>query len=405
MRVFNSVGRGLRRLGWKRPLNADDVLAGARRRARLDDFGDESFVEPLRVLLESFEEDAELTPLGRLMIRLNCVYYALSRLRVRHALKAIPEIPGQPVRRPVFVVGLPRTGTTLLHNLLCQDPSGRPLLLWEGFQPAPDPHLRPGKKDPRVRQARRLVWLTDRLAPQLRTVHPLGAEEPEECTQLLLCSFLTPAFLLLGRVSGYADWLRGQTPDDVRRTYEDYRSQLQLLQWGGPDGHWVLKSPAHSFGLDAILSLFPDAAVIQTHRNLAQVLPSACSLFGIVRGVYSDAVDPLQLGPELARRLHQGLIDPALRAREAHPGRVFDVSYDALVRDPLGTVRAIYAHFGREMDPEMGPRMERWLAANPANKHGKHHYDLAQFGLTREAVDREFADYQERFGVSAAAAR
>jgi hypothetical protein len=398
--VFNLVGRQLRQWGWRRRLSMDAILDKARRWTKLSDWGDERFREPLQVLLTSLEEDARLHPLGRLLCRLNCTFLAANRLRVRQFLQTHPEVLAKPVRKPLFVVGLPRTGTTLLHNLLCQDPGGRPLLLWEALHPAPDAATDAGKPDRRPLVAQRFVTLINRWgAPQLRTVHPLKADGPEECTFLLFSTFVTPAFFLYGDVRGYIEWLRGPGRDYSAWCYEQYRSYLQVLQWRRRPLHWVLKSPAHSFGLDALLTLFPDACVIQTHRDMKKVVPSACSLFAISHGLYSDEVDSRQLGGNIAQLLRGSMLERVASARERHPARVFDVSYPSLVADPIGTVRAIYHYFGLEVPESMEPRMRRWLARNPANKHGVHQYDLAQFGLTPKDIDRDFGAYQERFAA------
>jgi hypothetical protein len=394
-RVFNLVGRRLRQWGWRRRLSSEAILDAARRWTKLSDWGDERFREPLRILLDSLEDDARLNSMGRLLCRLNCTHLAANRLRVRQFLQAHAEVSTEAVIRPIFVVGLPRTGTTLLHNLLCQDSQGRPLLLWEALHPAPDA----GKPDRRLLAAQRLVTLINHWgAPQLKTVHPLKADGPEECTFLLFSTFVTPAFFLYGDVRGYLDWLHGPGRDEVFSSYEQYRTYLQVLQWRQPPRHWVLKSPAHAFGLEALLRLFPDACVIQTHRDMKNVIPSACSLFAITQGLYSDEVDCSRLGRTVAHLLRDHLLKRAAAARETYPTRVFDVSYSALVADPIGTVRDTYRYFGREISEGMERGMRAWLARNPAHKHGVHRYDLEQFGLTPDGIDRDFAAYQERFG-------
>jgi hypothetical protein len=400
-RLFNGIGRRLRRWGWRRRLSMDDILAAARRRTGLTDWGDERFLEPMRVLLASLEDEARLNPLGRLFMRLNLRHFVGNRLLVRQYLKDHPEALDKPVTRPLFVVGLPRTGTTLLHNLLCQDPTRRAPLFWELLQPAPAP----GRRDRRPPVARRLVHFLDRWgAPQLRTVHTLHADGPEECTCLLFNTFVNPAFFLFGDVSGYIDWLRGRGRELLPWAYEEYRTYLQVLQCQGRRAAWVLKSPVHAFALDALLQVFPDACVVQTHRDMNEVLPSACSLFAIMQGLYSDDVDARRLGPAVAESLRMHLDSYTERARDLDSTRVLDVAYRALLADPTGTVRGIYRHFNLDESEAMEQGMRRWLAENPANKHGVHRYDLEQFGLSRQQVERLFGPYQEQFIKPAAGA-
>jgi hypothetical protein len=174
---------------------------------------------------------------------------------------------------------------------------------------------------------------------------------------------------------------------------------LQVLQNQGRSAPWILKSPAHSFGLEALLAVFPDACIVQTHRAMKQVVPSTCSLFAIMQGIYSDDVDCRRLGPEIARLL--GLLQESASAdQKRFSTRMYQIHYRDLVADPLGTVRAIYRYFGLELREGMEQGMRNWLAKNPANKHGRHSYDLEQFGLTIQDLERIFVNYPEQFMIS-----
>jgi hypothetical protein len=385
--ALNALGRRLRSWGWKRPMTFQEVLDSACRYTRLSDWGDERFHEPLRVLVESLEEEAQLNPLGRLLMKGNLRHFLANRLWVRQYLKDHPEALEEPLPRPLFVIGLPRTGTTLLHNLLCQDASRRPLRMWEALQPAPSVNLAAGKRDTRRTKARLLASVINRWgAPKLRAVHAFHPDGPEECTSLLLNTFVSPAFLLLGNIPRYIAWLRGRGRQLLPWAYEQYRTFLQVVQHQGPRAAWVLKSPAHSFGLQALWGVLPDACVVQTNRDIKEVLPSTCSLFAIMQGLYSDQVDCRSLGPqilELMGEIHYHLRQDA----EQKPDRVFAVEYHSLLSDPLGTVRAIYRYFDLPLEDGMEERMQAWIATNPANKHGVHQYDLEQFGLTSQQVE------------------
>jgi hypothetical protein len=403
VRLFNGAGHLLRRCGWRRPLCADRILASARRRTGLDDFGPLDICEPLRRLTESLEQENRLTPLGRLLIRRELLQLARARLRIQAALKEHPEVLDERVDRPVFIVGMGRTGSTLLHRLLAQDPQVRALRYGETIDPATARASSPNGGHARL--ARMQFGLIYLLAPGLRSIHSLEPDAPEECRLLLMNTFRTPFFGQWGVISGYAKWLDGLGLENKLRVYESYRQQLQLLQWGRPPRRWVLKSPIHATGLEALLQVFPDAGVVQTHRDLAEVVPSTCSLFATFRGMYSDNVDLSLLGTHLVQNLVNRSLGVALRVRAAHPGRVFDVVYRDLVRDPTGTVRRIYERFGLPMSADLATNLQDWLARNPQDKHGRHRYSLEQFGLDRDAIDQLFPGYPESFGLPAEPAR
>jgi hypothetical protein len=397
VRLFNGPGQLWRRCGWRRPLSADRILTVACYRADLHDFGDLDVREPLACLVKSLERENRLTPLGRLLLHRQMVGLAEARLGVVAALKEHPEVLQQKVSRPVFVLGLPRTGTTLLHRLLAEDPDARALHPWEMVRPGPglDAH-----REQRVRQTRRaLAVLNGYLAPQLQAIHPMDAEAPEECRWLLMNTFRSLGFGSFGAVNGYQAWLEEQGRENTRRVSEEYRRQLQLLQWCRPPRRWVLKAPLHAYALGVLLRLFPDACVVQTHRDLQEVLPSLCSLFLTRYGVYSDVPDSPQVADEAVEHV-QRLLRPALQARAAHPGRVYDVAYRDLVRDPITALRGIYGHFGLPLSGTAEEAMRVWLVAHPQGKHGRHRYSLEQFGLDKGTIDRLFPDYPQCFSLA-----
>ncbi len=402
IRIFNGVGRLLRRCGWRRPLSAERILARACRRTGLDDFGELDVREPLRRLVESVEQENELTPLGRLIIRRELVQLASARLRIQAALKEHPEVLHERVDQPVFILGLGRTGSTLLHRLLAEDPQARAPRYGETMDPA---SARSSAAGAHVRQARRQFAWAAFLAPGLPSIHPLDAEAPEECRLLLMNTFRCPIFTQYGFMTSYVKWLQAGGPAEKLRVYEAYRRQLQLLQWRCPPRRWVLKCPAHSWGLEALLQVFPDACVVQTHRDLAEVVPSLCSLLATFRGLYSDTVDPRRLGPLVLESVVGHRLDANSRARESHPGRMMDVIYRHLVRDPVGAVREIYKRIGLPWNAELEKNVRDCLARNPRDKHGKHRYSLEQFGIDRAEVERMFPGYPESFGREAVGAR
>jgi hypothetical protein len=400
IRLCNWVGRRLEQCGVHlHRLTEASILNAARREAGLSDFGDEGFLVPLRQLLQSLRDEARLHPVGRWLMRRRLLDVLINRLRMHDDLKRNPEILDVPVRRPLFVTGLPRTGTTLLYNLLSQDPAGRPLTMWEACWLSPPPRAETRNTDPRIKQARRLVKLAYWLAPQLRTVHPLNADGPEEDLTLTLNTLISAGFSMLARLPGYEAWLRQLSLPEKVTAYQDYRRQLQYLQWRCSADHWVLKTPVHLVALDALLNVFPDACVVQTHRDPAKVVPSFCSLIAVFRGMGTDELDLRALGAWGLENCAD-LLDRAAKARQTTPGNVLDVRYAELICDPIGTVHRIYDHFGYPRSDRMDTRMRQWLTEDGHDRKPPHRYDPEQFGLDRATICEQFGAYCERHGLT-----
>jgi Sulfotransferase family len=403
LRVLNGVGGALRAAGVPLvPLDEATLCARATRATGLADFGDGRFREPLRRLLDGFEREAGLSVLGRLIARADVVRLLANRLRMMDAHTRHPEIAAGEIRRPIFVVGLPRTGTSILHELLAQDPANRVPMTWEVMHPWPPPERATYDADPRIAQVEKHFGGIDRLIPGFKTMHPMGARLPQECVALTAHDFASMLFSTTHRVPSYHAWLDAA---DLRWVYASHRRQLQYLQWKcppeRPPGRWALKSPGHLWALEALLAVYPDARIVQTHRDPLQVIASLASLVTLLRGLASDRVDPVAIGAEWTARLAAGLEHTmSVRARGLPPdARVFDVQFAELLRDEVGMVRRIYAHFDLALSSEAESRMRAFLAENPRDKHGRHRYALSSAGLDPATERGRYARYQERFGV------
>ncbi len=398
-RALNTGGNVAERAGMSVVrLDADDLLAEARRRAGHDNFGPPDLDEPLRRLLESYERDAALTFIGRIAARRDTLRLLEYRLRMEADRRRHPEIAAQKIRRPLFVTGLPRTGTTLLHGLLAQDPTNRVPVTWECMFPSPPPERHRRDRDPRIRAAERQIRWFHRLNPDFRRIHPTGARLPEECLIITSHSFQSFQFHTAHYVPTYQGWLE-QT--DLHESYAVHRRFLQHLQWHTGGERWVLKAPAHVFGQRALFDVYPDAGVILTHRDPLQVVASVASLHTSLRGTFSVRVDPVAVGAEQAARWADG-ITRALAARDAGcaPATSFvDVRYTDLVRDPIAIVQRVYERFQLPLTAVVEAQMRRFLADNPQGKHGRHDYDLAQFGLDPARERERFRKYRERFDL------
>lgn len=388
-RVVNVCGERLRRWGWRRPLTVGGIVDQARRATGLSDLGSEAFLAPLTALVESFEDVAEtaLHPMGRLLARHTLVRAVSNRLLFQHYWGQDPSVLNRLVQRPLYVVGLPRTGTTLLYNLLCQDPRGRPLMSYEALFPVPP---LPPASDLRRWQTRMSVWFLNWSAPQLPAVHALEANGPEECTWILQNTFVSPSFLLSAQLTRYHEYLTNLPREEVVKAYHYYADVLRLLQVPGDDRHWVLKSPAHRGALAELMEVIPSACVVQTRRDPREVVGSSCSLFAVSRGLFSDRIDEAALGREVLNLLVLGE-QRAQAAAAKYPERLLEIPFEELVAEPIAIVRRIYDHFGYVYSPEMEQGMRAWLAANPRGKRGRHRYSLAEFGLTEGDVLTEFA--------------
>jgi hypothetical protein len=397
VQAFNALSKlgSKLRLAGKR-ITPGRVVRAARRSAGHDDLGGD-VEDPLERLCESFDTEARLSPFGRFGAHGLLVAVVAKRLRIVARLAKHAEIHEEEVRKPLFVIGLPRTGTTLLLNLLAADPAARPLLGWEAFQPVP-PKRAPvfSRHDPRLRQFRRAVKMFDYFSPDLQVVHPIGVDAPEECLPLLMRTLTSWAFLFYADLRSYEEWLWERSRAELEEAYRFYRSQLQFLQRQRRGGHWVLKSPAHQYSIHALARVFPDACIVQTHRHLRHVVPSSCSLLAVARSIMSDEVNARELGRRSLESAEMLLGRMETTRAQVPAERRLDLRYDDLVADPIATVHRIYAYFGYERSEEHDERMRAWLAENPRNKRGVHRYSLEQFGLKPADIDWIGSDYHAR---------
>jgi hypothetical protein len=404
IRTGNTAGRSMRRVGFE-PISLEErsLLEAAHRETGLDDFDGEEFREPLRRILGGLETEARLTFLGRMVARRDLLGLLTSRLRLAEDRKRHPAIADEVVAPPFFIIGLPRTGTTLLHNLIAQDPAGRAPRTWEVMAPSPPPEPLTYDTDPRIDGAeRKLRWL-DWLAPDFKAIHPVGARLAIECIAILSHSFLSSRFHTTYRIPTYQAWLKAQ---DLRPAYAYHRRFLQHLQWRMPTERWVLKAPAHFYALDALFAVYPDARVVQTHRDPRVVLGSVASLTLALQSAFAEELDRAEIGREVVQSWTDGLAR-AMRVRHAGTiaaDRFVDVHYHELLQDPIAAVRRIYAHFELPLTVRAEGRMRRYLMRNPQHKHGRHDYDLETFGLDGPSLDRHFRPYREFFAIESEAA-
>lgn len=380
--------------------SAAALLDQAASRAGSSDWGDQGFVGNLELLLESCRETAQLNTMGLRLLPKILLRHLRNRLYVQGYLSSHPEAATAPISDPVIVTGLPRTGTTMLHNLLALDPSRRPLRLWEALHPVPAGGDSGPSRAHLVEQAESWLAQLYAMVPAFKAIHRGTAEGPEECDALLQNSFASQHFEDMFHVEAYSSWLSGTA---LSSEYAYYRLQLQVLASGDESAlPWVLKSPSHLGHLDGLLAALPDAVIVHCHRDPLEAVASYASLVFNVRQPYSDHVSPLAAGNHALVRCRAAM-DRALAVRESVSESTFvDVSYTALIGDPLRVLGELYEKLGRPLGGELESRTKRWLDENPQHRHGKHRYGLADFGLTAEGIGAALGPYLGRFSWAVA---
>jgi hypothetical protein len=366
-RIVRSVERKLKRNNWPAPL-----------------------LRALPPRAAAFNDDAKPSLFGALVLQDQFKKSATNALGFEDLIARHPEILEERIERPLFVLGLARTGTTLLQRLLSLHSGARYLPFWEAYSPVPyklGKHK--GGRDGRYAEAKRKLKLLKWVGPEFDKIHPIDVDDPEECYHLFRSHFLVPPGFDFGYVPSYWEWWDTKAHADV---YRMHKRQLQALQWLDRRQHWVLKCPNHLSGIDHLLDVYPDARIVYTHREPEKIIASLCSLAAVTWSMTSDEVDLNQVA-EFALNVAeccQGAGRTALRT--VSPDQIMHVEYDDLVANPVAMARSIYERFGYPSDPGLDARMADWLRNHPSDRHGRHTYQLSDFGLTENDVKRRLED-------------
>jgi hypothetical protein len=383
-------------------LDPDALIEEATRRAGgLRDLGTGPYLEPMKRLIASLSGEAQLNAIGRAIARERILGHTVSRLQYVEDRKRFPEIAKQEITRPVFIIGLPRTGTTILHDILAQDPANRVPMTWEAMFPSPPPETASFETDPRIETCEATFPAIDVMIPGFKAMHPMGARLSQECVTLMGEAMCTPLFHNQFRVPSYQDWVDDEA--DFGHVYAFHKKQLQHLQLRHARDRWVLKTGAHMWGLEHLLATYPDARIVFTHRDPVESMTSYASLTSLVRSMGSDSVDRREVASDWTARLRKA-VDHALAVREARDypeASFYDVQFQDFVADQFAVVEAIYAAFDLPMSDEGARRMRAFVAENPKGKHGVHRYTPEEYGVDPSAVRRAFEGYIERFELSA----
>jgi hypothetical protein len=376
-------------------LDEASVRKAAIKQTGLTDFGDPHYRQGLLRLLESAEQDAHLHPLGRFMVRNIVVNYLVQRLRLIEMRKTESEVFETPLHPPLLVTGLGRSGTTFLHNMLAVDPAQRALPQWLLYRPFPDRRRGGDGPDPRITQMEQDLQLRQPLFGDLDAKHYVRAETYEECILTLGLTFNSLIFSTLLPVWGYIEWYLKR--ENSGQKYREYRWLLQYFQSHDRDRRLALKAPAHSGNLEALVEAIPGALVMQTHRDPATCVASACSLIATFNLAVTDEID-LRRMTSLMLDWYALWSEHNLAFRAEHPDRIYDVYYEALVSDPIETVRGIYTHFGLTWTEAYASALASYIEQNPKGKHGTHRYAASDYGLTEAEINERLQPYIEHFG-------
>ncbi len=373
------------------------LIATACAEAGSDDFGGEGWRDGLTRVTDGLVDEARLSAIGVEIAYLDMIRALRNRLDVISWRKEHPEVAEQPITAPISIVGQPRTGTTILYDLLSQDPELRAPLTWEVDAPCPVPQPETYHSDPRIAQTQASIELSEQIIPGFLAFHPMGALVGQECVRITASEFTSMIFSVQYRLPSYCRWLMYDA--DHAGAYRYHRIFLQHLQSGVP-GQWLLKSPAHLWQLDALLAEYPDALIVQTHRDPLNVISSIAALTHHLRRMGSDESNIAECAAQSYEEIVVGL-DRATALRDSGTvpaDRVIDVQFSDFVNDPWATIKDIYESLGRELSPATATKMRDFLADHPGDG-GRGRYTWSDTGLAAGEVRERVRAYQDRYGV------
>ena len=379
-------------------LEPDALRQAAADRTGLDDFGDPAYEEALEVLTRAFRDEAGLSGAGVVSVHAQLVQLLINRLRITDLLRRHAEIADVPVTAPIVIAGMPRTGTTHLHNLMAADPELRSLPYWESVEPVlgEDEIPAPGEPDPRLARTAAAVDFVDAAMPYFRRMHEMTVEHVHEEIQLLAVDFSTMFFETLALMPSWRDWYRAtdQTP-----AYRYLRTCLQVLTWLRGGRRWVLKSPQHLEQFGPLMAVFGDATVVVTHRDPVHVTASMATMVAYTARLQVARPDPVAIGQYWSARVEDLLRACTDDRARLHAERSVDVRFDDFMADDLATIERVYAVAGQPLGPSSRAAMDGYRRDHVRDRHGRVAYDLAALGLDPAERASALAFYRDRFGV------
>jgi hypothetical protein len=395
IKLINRIGEQLRTAGYNKPeLNTDRLIKQAQKKTGLNDFGDPSFRDGLEILTGELNEQAQLSQIGQIASYFNLLDSLCVRLQLIDFRGRRPQVTRQSIKRPLFITGLPRTGTTILYELIAQDPSFRSPASWELTRPIPPPKEASYKSDKRIRSVDRQLALAEKLSPGFRAIHAIGAELPQECVYILASHFISEQFGYMYNIPKYRSWALNQA---MTASYRWHANFLQHLQVDFGADHWVMKAPAHLAYLKYLVAQYPDAAIVWTHRRPLDTITSFSSLVCTLRSGFSNTINPLAIGQHEMQHFSK-IATMGMSDRSALDDRqVFDVSFSALCSDPISVIASLYEHFEMQLSCYAESQMRNYLRQRPRHLYGEHAYSSEDFGLDRTQERELYSLYLSRF--------
>lgn len=401
LRAINRIGGIVSATGLGRAaLEPDELIATAQKQCGLADFGEGPHRDALQTLCAALENEASLSFVGRHLVRQQLLNGLKQQLQLQDWFRRHPEIAEEKIAQPLVIIGMPRTGTTILHELLTLDPANRNPLFWEVAYPFPPPESASYTTDARIARQQRELDFSHYIMPGVQGMHRMGSQLPQECVAVTAYVFTSMLYSTIFRIPSYTRWLENGA--DHAAALRFHRRFHQLLQWRCKATRWVVKSPGHLWTLPALLNEYPDARLIQTHRDPLKILSSLTSLSAVLRQAYATRIDTAEFAREWSDTCAFAL-NASLAARKSgalNPERTIDLQFADLIRDPAAYVQSIYERFALPFPPQMKKAIGDYIAANPSDKHGGHKHSFADTGLDLATERAKVQEYQEYFGVA-----
>lgn len=378
---------------------ASSLMDDACQLTGLSDWGqDDSFIDGLEKILESSRESSNFPEMGWHIFHGHLTKLLTNRLLIQEYTKRDPGFCDEKINKPLIIVSLPRTGTSHLQSLLSCDSNNRSLLYWEALTPVSLKEIDDQETDPRIIEAEKAISWINSAVPELTKKHEFSVTGPQECFPLLENSFVYPSLHTPFHLPRYREWLNSQ---DMVKPYRYYKQQLQLLQRGKEEKRWLLKAPMHMNYINELLTVFPDASIVQLHREPSKIVASACSLIESVRQLFFQSeVDLKLVGEDVYGDLYSMLKNCVESRKNINTSNVIDINYSDLVQSPQDTVRKIYQHFSYPISEAFENKMSEHISNNPQHKHGVHKYELEKYGLSEAQVQNDFGSLYEQLGVN-----